>query len=329
MKELNWLIPSVILTLICGTGALLAIPNYAGLIAALKIYPAWIVAATLIGALCLLLRMARLKEARPIAELQRLAVDERARLHLVALVVLVSGLNMIAFMWVKPLLNYYVPFWAGPYLARIDNFLFFGHDPWRLLAWLNFPAAGVIYHQVWFVMMILALIIVAWARPSPEKSAMMLTYFVLWSLIGPLVHSLMPAAGPLFYERLGYGDRFANLHQWPETKQISDYLWSTYASRQFGAGSGISAMPSLHVTMASWIALAICTFERSLALPAILFAGMIFLMSIALGWHYAVDGIVGAACAVGCYSALLAVFRPNSMPIRKSTGKIPALEPLR
>lgn len=328
MQERDWLIPSVVLTLVCGGVAFLAISHPAGLIAAVTIFPAWIAAAAIIGGLCILVHLAHRKVSEPFRELLRLAVVQRARLTFVTVVVMLAGLNMITFMWIKPLLNYYVPFSADPFLAHIDNILFLGEDPWRLFARLNFPTAGLIYHPAWFVMMILALIVVAWAPPSPRKSAMMLTYFLLWSLIGPLVHSLMPAAGPLFYERLGYGDRFADLQMVPETKQVADYLWLIYASKQFGAGSGISAMPSLHVTMSVWTAMALHANVRWFAVPAALFAALVFLLSIALGWHYAIDGIAGAACAIGCYRVLLAVFRARAMPSNRLGARPQTLAPL-
>lgn len=329
MRERDWLIPSIFLTLVSGGVAILAVPNPTGLIAAATIFPAWMAAAAVLGALCILAHLMRRRVSEPMREVQRLVLDQKAKLIFVTAVVMLAGLNMIAFMWIKPLLNYHVPFWAGPHLARIDNVLFLGQEPWRLLQWLNFPAAGLVYHPVWFVMMILALIAVAWAPPSPQKSAMMLTYFCLWSLVGPLIHSLLPAAGPLFYERLGNGDRFAQLRMVPETKQVADYLWLIYASKQFGAGSGISAMPSLHVTMSAWIAIAIHANVRWFAVPAALFAMLIFLLSIALGWHFAIDGIVGAACAVGCYSALLAVFRARATTTAdQPSAPAPALAPI-
>ena len=317
-KESDWLIPSVLLTMACGIAVLLHIPDYRVLWAAMTIYPAWMAAALVLACLCLFARMVRQRVASPALELRRILAHERGRLTLTALAIALAGLNMITFMWVKPLLNYLVPFWAGPWLAKLDWLLFLGNDPWTLLGWLNFPAAGLIYHPAWFAMIILALLIVAWAPASPEKSAMLLSYFTLWTLVGPVIHTLLPAAGPLFFERLGYGARFAELHQWSETRQVADYLWTIYASRNFGAGSGISAMPSMHVTMATWSALAISTFARGFAVPAKLFALLIFLMSIALGWHYAADGLVGAAAALCCHRALLAWFRREARPRRRT-----------
>lgn len=320
-KEQDWLAPSILLTIASGTAVLLSIPDHHVLWAAMTIYPAWIAAAAIIACVCLFVRMIRLGVAQPVRELQRMVLHDRDKLTVAALTILVSGLNMITFMWMKPLLNYLVPFEADPWLAQIDRLLFLGNDPWLLLGWLNFPAAGLIYHPAWFAMIILALLIVAWAPASPEKSAMLLSYFALWSLIGPALHSLMPAAGPLFFQRLGHGSHFAELHQWPETRQIADYLWAIYSSRQFGAGAGISAMPSMHVATATWTAIAISTFARWLAVPASIFAATIFLMSIALGWHYAADGLVGSAGSVACYLALRAWFRRATPPVHHAEAE--------
>ena len=312
MRDHHWFVPSILLTLVSGAAALLAIPNPSGLLPALSILPAWLAAAAIIAGLYGFGWAASNGVPDPLARLKTLFREQRERIQFVALVILFAGLNMIAFMWVKPLLNYLVPFWADPLLADWDKLLFFGHEPWQVLQWANFPAAGIAYHPGWFAMMILALLIAAWAPPSPERSALLLAYFVLWSLAGPLIHVLLPAGGPIFYERMGYGTRFAALDGGAETMAVADYLWSVYASKSFGAGSGISAMPSMHVTMSTWTAIAFAVCARRwlpLGLGAL---ALIFVLSIALGWHYALDGVVGAAAAGGCYFGLRAVFRARA-----------------
>lgn len=186
-------------------------------------------------------------------------------------------------------------------LADIDRILFFGRDPWTILARLNSTAAAIFYHRGWFVMMILALIVVLSAPPSAQKSAAMLTYFLCWSVVGPLIHIMLPAAGPIFYMQMGYGDRFAALQNVSETREIAAYLWAIYAGEGFGPGSGISAMPSLHIATTAWMVLAARAFTPRLFVPTLLLGFAIFLLSIALGWHYAMDGIVGGLAAWLCW----------------------------
>jgi len=239
---------------------------------------------------------------RPISHWARFVSEHRKKLMFVAIGMLLAGLNMITFMWLKPLLNYLVPFWADPYLAWGDRAIF-GTDPWRLLVWLNnFPMA-LFYHRAWFALIILVLLKVLWSPASNEKSAMMLTYFVLWSIFGPAVHALLPAAGPIFYSKLGYGDTFSGLASTPATKELANYLWHVYESGRFGPASGISAMPSLHIATTVWIVIAVAIFARRWFIPMSFIASLIFLLSISLGWHYAVDGFAGGAGAVGIWCA--------------------------
>jgi hypothetical protein len=160
---------------------------------------------------------------------------------------------------------------------------------------------AIFYHRAWFGLMILTLLKVLWSAPSKDKSAIMLTYFLLWSLFGPAIHTLMPAAGPVFYARLGYGGAFSGLVSAQETARLADYLWRVYSGDRFGPASGISAMPSLHIATTAWMVIAIAIFARRWLAPMVVVATLIFLLSVSLGWHYAIDGIAGAAGAVGIW----------------------------
>ena len=315
-----WLAPSIALTVIASVSALLLMRNAAGLLPALLVLPAWMVVAVLIACLYGLARAALVRDPAPSRSLRRFLVAERRHITATALIMLLAGLNMISFMWVKTLLNYYVPFWADPWLADADLALFGGHEPWAVLHALDVAGAGLIYHPVWFVLLIFALLMVAAAKPSAKKSAVLLSYFVLWTVVGPLIHTALPAAGPIFYERLGHGARYAAIASSPEFKQVPDYLWDIYASKRFGAASGISAMPSMHVAMSTWTVIAFHQFARRWLPVALLGWAVITALSIALGWHYVSDGIVGSLAALGTYAALSKVVQ-----LRASTGHAKAL----
>ena len=151
----------------------------------------------------------------------------------------------------------------------------------------------------------------------------MWAYFLLWSVFGPLVHTLMPAAGPVFYARLGYGDRFSGLVLPPETQQLTEYLWRMYEGGPVGPVSGISAMPSMHIAMIAWMVIAVSVLARRWIVPMAAAALLIFILSIALGWHYAIDGIAGAAGAVLIWKASFAAVRrlksaPRGSPLLAS-----------
>ncbi|HEY0112251.1 MAG TPA: phosphatase PAP2 family protein [Allosphingosinicella sp.] len=300
----EWLAPCIGLTLISGILGIALIPSYAGILPAIGILPWWMLTAVVLGGLYGLIVLVAARVSSPLGHLRKLIIRERRAATLLTFGIFLAGLNMTTFMWMKPLLNYLIPFWADPALADIDKALFLGRDPWTLLTWLNSGPTAIFYHSGWFALMMLTLLAVLTAPPSPEKSALMTTYFLLWSAVGPLVHALVPAAGPVFYAQLGYGDRFSALQSATETKEVATYLWTIYAGEGFGPGSGISAMPSLHIATTAWMIIAVRALAWRWTVPIAAAGVLIFLLSISLGWHYAVDGIVGGGCAWLCYRAL-------------------------
>ena len=308
MSERSWLLPSALLTIVSGTLALLVMPNHTGVLPALGLLPLWLFVSAALASVTAVIRMMLAGVASPFAHIAETVRHRWRWLLTIGVGISVAGLNMIAFMWTKPLLNWFVPFWADPMLAKADRLLFLGHDPWTLLGWLNSFAAAIFYHRGWFAMMIVTLLVVLSQPASARKSAVMMTYFLLWSVVGPVVHVLMPAAGPVFYEKLGYGGEFAGIRVPEEMTQMSDYLWRVYQGDQFGPGSGISAMPSLHIATTAWMIIAIYVLARRWTAPMAILGFLIFLLSVSLGWHYAADGIVGGAFALGCYAICLRIY---------------------
>lgn len=303
MIEREWLLPGLLLTALSACIALVLMPSAGQLLPALVVFPAWMVAVCVIGAIFTFVRLAARGEQSPFSALRTMIRDDWQQVVTLLLAMALAGINLISFMWLKPLLNVYIPFRADPLLAAMDRMLFLGHDPWTLLSWANVSGAGLFYHPVWFIAIIIALMSAASAKPSPRKSALLLTYFMLWSVVAPLIHSLMPAAGPLFFERMGYGPRFANLVPGPETQAVFDWLWQCYADGPRYMGNGISAMPSMHVAMSSWVLLVAWVEARRWFPLALAFHLTIVTLSIALGWHYAMDGIVAGIATALVYTA--------------------------
>ena len=303
-SEQEWLIPAIGLTLLSGTFALAFLPDYSGILPSLELLPWWLIVAALAWAVCgpvgffpMMLKGVR----NPLQHLARSFIEDWKAHLLLGFGIVLAGLNMVTFMWTKPLLNQLVPFWADPMLARLDNILFLGHDPWRFLGWLNSMPMAIFYHRGWFALMIATLLLVLSRPASSEKSSLLLSYFLLWTLFGPIVHCLLPAGGPIFFEHLGYGDRFAGIQRPHDMVLMSDYLWTSYATGGFGPGSGISAMPSLHIATTAWMVIAVRVHAPRMTWVISVFALLIFLLSISLGWHYALDGLVGGAGALAFY----------------------------
>lgn len=315
MSERDWLVPSIALTVLLGGSALLLMPDHSGVGPALSLLPMWLAAAITLAGICALpalWKMMRSGVTSPTVHILRLARHNWRPILLVSGGMVLAGLNMITFMYSKPLLNFLVPFWADPLLAELDHYLFLGHDPSSLLGWLNSMGTALFYHRAWFALMVMTLLMVLSRPPSVEKSSVMVSYFVLWSVAGPVIHLLLPAAGPVFYQNLGYGDRFAGIPLPEEMARMSSYLWTVYSGSQFAPGSGISAMPSLHIATTAWMVIAVHVLARRWTLAIAAVGLLIFLLSVSLGWHYALDGIVGAAAAAGCYLAAKRIYLANA-----------------
>ena len=84
-------------------------------------------------------------------------------------------------------------------------------------------------------------------------------------------------------------------------------------------------MPSLHIATVAWIYLAFRGQRSRFAPLTALFALYLFALSVALGWHYAVDGIVGALGAVASQWACRAWLRRRERGEMASAEAAPAL----
>lgn len=205
-----------------------------------------------------------------------------------------AGLNLSAYNAVKHHLNSF-GFGADPLLAAWDRAIF-GTDPIRLLEWLPEMLPRQTYYYGWLAVVALA---IAYVAAKHEKRDFLLPlYFACWSIFGPMIHLLFPAGGPIFYERLGHGSDFADVSMPIQSINYSDWLWFGYQRGEQLMGSGISAMPSLHIMTSAWAVLALWKW-RAFMLP---WFALIFLLSVATGWHYAVDGLVSIFVVAGSFA---------------------------
>jgi hypothetical protein len=201
--------------------------------------------------------------------------------------------------WLKVTLPYANGFWADPLLANIDATLFGGTDPWRithaLLGWAS-PFIDRAY-LTWAPLNLLMMLGLLLMRPSIGRNRCLLAWFLIVS-VSALTQYLLPSAGPIFYEAAGHGSRFEDLPLQPWVETTRHYLWAGYINPDQRVGSGISAMPSVHVGIACWVALVIRLYLPRLQALGWLFVGVIVTGSVHLGWHYAVDGLAGMAIAI-------------------------------
>lgn len=201
--------------------------------------------------------------------------------------------------------------------TRMDRFLFLGHDPWRVTHAM-LPGDSVtwlidrIYHPL-FLPMIALFILFAIKRERPElRRTYMATYLVSWLVIGMGLAQALASAGPVFDGVLwGDGTTYAPLLERLDAQAqgtgglyaaaARTYLLGVNASGEAGIGTGISAMPSMHVALAMMWAMVGWAVSRRLGIALTIYTLIIWIGSVHLGWHYAVDGIMAAGAVVAIW----------------------------
>jgi len=236
---------------------------------------------------------------------RRLANGIPAYLALVALI--------YAYGRLKPVIPSLHPFSWDATLHHLDKALHFGVEPWRLLqpVFGNLPMTILIdtVYCLWFAAMYFVFTHYAFAvRHTVARWRFFIAFFLVWSIGGMLLAVCFSSAGPVFYTLAGNAaDPYAPLmaqirgygESWPLfALEAQKLLADSYRGGEGGLIAGISAMPSLHNATATLLAFAGFQISRKLGWAGIAFAAGIFLGSIHLGWHYAVDGYFGIAFAM-------------------------------
>ena len=273
----------------------------------------------------------RIRLARPNSAIE--PFDYGAWLGVTALI---TGMTITCFMIFKQFILPPRGFPFDPFLARLDRWLFLGHDPWTIThallpSWQAAKLLDLCYTNVWFVVMYcFPAIAITMAKNYEIRLRLVTCWLISWMLIGSAAAWLFGSAGPCYYNALiGPNDSFALLTQ--ELARLSaqgraagftihtlDYqpqLLSTFLEPELEAVGGISAMPSMHVAMAALFAIGGFQIRRWLGWVMTVFALAIWVGSVYFGWHYATDGIVGAGMMFGLWkaTALLTLGRPTRM----------------
>ena len=222
-------------------------------------------------------------------------------------------LFIASFTAIKTMIPMAQPFAWDPLFAEWDRLLHGGIHPWEWLQpILGYPLVTMAIYKVYIAWLLAIHIILFWQVFSLQRPVLRMRFliaFVLtWALVGSLGGTLLSSAGPVYFGAVTgladpYAPLLAHLHALQdmpgfELVKIQEWLWSTYAGGLTRDYAGISAMPSMHVAVATLLALLGWKTHRYLGWALSVFALLILIGSVHLAWHYAIDGYVGAVAAV-------------------------------
>jgi hypothetical protein len=199
------------------------------------------------------------------------------------------------------------PFSWDARLAEAGRILHGGRLPYT---WLLPPLGGArttqvvdrLYYEGW-PLVLWAVFVWQVAADRRPRTQFLFTFAAAWIVLGTLIAIIMSSAGPVYYAHVVHGpDVYAPLlahHAAVDAthpligRRIQDFLWRSERLGIASGGSGISAMPSMHVAMAELCAIAgRNSGRRLLAIGLTIFSIAILVGSVYLGPHYALDGYV-------------------------------------
>ncbi len=304
---------SVVLVIAGYILAALALSKWAGFDLSLRLYSdAWLLAcaATFMAVVIpiIILQLYRARPAGPIRFVGNLLANDLRLVErgMIALpCILLFPLFTSAYTSVKSAISLLHPFGLDPLFARWDSLLHGGHA-WELIhPIVGFPivtfALNFAYNLWFFVAWIIFALVTVMTGDAKLREQYLLSFCACWMLLGSVAAIALSSAGPCYYGLLYAADPYAPLMSYlrsvNETYPIwalnaQDMLWEKHVANIAGLGSGISAMPSMHVAIATLNAILLSRLSRALGLLGLIYLLLIQVGSVHLGWHYAIDGYV-------------------------------------
>lgn len=285
-------------------------------------YVVWLVPVLAVALLTLFIwlgKLIRAGEERPVAATIAKLRSISFRSHIEFFVpIVVMAPFMACFTTFKTIIGEVTTYHSDPILFRIDGAL--GFQPWQVTHALIGPVGTIVLDGVYFawfpILQIMLFAILFVPQLGKQRAQVLLSFVVSWILLGTFMAIAMPSVGPCYYGKVYQPDVYADLmHRLQALDQmhpvsalhIQDGLWLQHSQEAVALGSGVSAMPSMHVSMATIIALLLRRLR--LAWFGWPFLALIFIGSVHLGWHYAVDGIVSVVGTLAIWKVIAKLLR--------------------
>lgn len=250
-----------------------------------------------------------------LGNLRDVLLDSRRYARMVPML-LISSLAFLAFISLKIFIPEFIPFYGDTLFMEMDKLLHFGKLPtdW-LMPLLDSPSVIIgldFFYKLWYFIMFGLWGWAAWgASDNGWRRQFILAFILCWMVGGAVLATLLSSVGPCFYGLFVEGvNPYADYMQGLKTIHANDELIAImtqdllaelHLTNNIDVRVGISAMPSLHNTLAVLFAIAGYKIHKNLGHILAVYAVIIFIGSVALGWHYAVDGYAGLVIAIAMW----------------------------
>ncbi len=242
---------------------------------------------------------------RLVDEFRTLWLSPRRIVHGMAIMVFIP-IFFSFFTSAKNLIPFIQPFAWDPVLAEWDKALHFGKHPWE---WLHpvlkvaFVTSAIsLFYKLWFFNKYVMVFWQAFSMKRPNlRAQFFITMILAWIINGFVIALIFSSAGPCYFHYFypdlpnPYAALMDFLRHSNEELEVMDlwamdYLLHAYQTKTTNLFSGISAFPSMHVSVALLNALVGWRIHRALGVIFSAYLAFIIIGSVHIGWHYAVDG---------------------------------------
>ncbi len=260
--------------------------------------------------------LARDRPERPLAYLNTSPDVQAMMRNLVQslLLIVLVCLFLPSFGLLKSLVGFLQPYDWDPLFIQWDRMIH-GLDAWLLIQPLvGYPLLTYIIamaYQVWILLLYIAFPLVCiWRGNQLLRQQMIISFLMSWIIIGVFMANWLASVGPCFLEEMIGDTRFREQMVYLTNVDklyplfvldVQRELLESYHAGNHGLGRGISAMPSMHVSIAFLFAIFCWHISRGLGILAGVYCALILVGSVHLGYHYAVDGYVAIVATLAIW----------------------------
>ncbi|OCC24919.1 hypothetical protein MB02_05560 [Croceicoccus estronivorus] len=235
---------------------------------------------------------------------------------------MILSLFLPLFAVLKPMIPVLNPYAWDAQFIRWDAILF-GDDPWRLMQpLLGYPiitsGLSVIYHA-WFLLVFpFALLMLFSHHADRIRRRYLMAYLSVWTIVGFGLATAFSSVGPCFLQPLTGNGHFAEQMAYLNhanqvypvlVLDVQKALLDIYTAEGPGHGAGITAMPSMHVALAFLSYLAVRHVSKWAGRFFLAFFVLIWIGSVHLAYHYAVDGLVSVIAVAAIWKLTDLIFK--------------------